>query len=86
MAISIVHEVTHISFAWGAVIAVCLMWNYILSRLVPPESAGDARVRDEPEPRLHRILTWVCGIFMVGLICEGTFTMIYVLAKFGLRQ
>lgn len=86
MSISVVHEVTQVGFAYGAVVVVTLLWHYIMSRLVPAEGAGAPPVADEPEPRLHRVLTWVCGIFMVGLICQGTFTIIYVLLKYGIRQ
>lgn len=71
----------------GMVVAdalVLTVWWFLGSRLVPAESNPPASESNPPTPpRLHRILTVVCGLLLIGLLVECMAMFPAILVRFG---
>jgi cell division protein FtsX len=63
---------------------ILTVWWFLGSRLVPAESdplAGESNLRTTP--RLHRILTVVCALLLIGLLVECMAMFPAILVRFG---
>ena len=72
----------------GMVVAdllIIAVWWFLGSRLVPPEQApASANAETERGVRgLHRVLTYVCFLLLVGLLVECMAMFPAILVRFG---
>lgn len=84
-------EIWPIAMAYGIAMAWIVFWHHVMKRLVPAEGGGERPLVPytmpfQDEPPLHKALTWFCGFLFVGLIIQGTFTLIVILSRYGVLQ
>lgn len=81
-------DILPILIAYLIVLGLITFWYQFMKHMVPPDESADAPIMEPPafkeEPRLHRILTWICGFLFIGLIIEGAATFAYILTAHGI--
>lgn len=85
-----INQIWPIVMAYGIAAAWVVFWHHVMKRLVPGEGKDlplvSYTIPFKHEPPLHKGLTWFCGFLFVGLIIQGTFTLIVILTRYGVQQ
>lgn len=79
-----IHDALILAGMVAADTLILAVWWFLGSRLVPAESNPPAGVSNlTTTPRLHKVLTVVCFLLLVGLLVECMAMFPAILVRFG---
>lgn len=67
----------------GADALILGVWWFLGSRLVPAEQSPPSTESSSPSPRLHKVLTVVCFVLLIGLLVEAMAMFPAILVRYG---